>query len=95
VDFQEVGCEDLGWIHLALGRGMWQDFVKKSNEAVVLIKFGVAFLMCGIPCIFVYDSSNHTNTCTIHFFTIKPTRLHVSASPGRHQGVTRLPKMAG
>jgi hypothetical protein len=24
-------------------------------------------LMCGIPCIFVYDINNHTNTCTIHF----------------------------
>jgi hypothetical protein len=31
--------------------------------------------------------NNFTNTCTIHLF-IMYTRLHVSASPGHHQGVT-------
>jgi hypothetical protein len=31
--------------------------------------------------------NNFTNTCTIHLF-ITYTRLHVSASPGHHQGVT-------
>jgi hypothetical protein len=35
--------------------------------------------MCGIPCIFVYDSNNHTNTCTIHFF-IKPTNKKVNCA---------------
>jgi hypothetical protein len=34
-----------------------------------------------------YDCNNFTNTCTIHLF-ITYTRLHVSASPGHHQGVT-------
>jgi hypothetical protein len=43
--------------------------------------------MCDIPCIFVYDCNNFTNTCTIHLF-ITYIRLHVSASPGHHQGVT-------
>jgi hypothetical protein len=49
--------------------------------------------MCDIPCIFVYDCNNFTNTCTIHLF-ITYIRLHVSTSPGLHQGVTdyqRLP----
>jgi hypothetical protein len=42
------------------------------------------------PCertIVTYDCNNSTNTCTIHLF-IMYTRLHVSASPGHHQGVT-------
>jgi hypothetical protein len=43
--------------------------------------------MCDIPCIFVYDYNNFTNTCTIHLF-ITYTYLRVSASPVHHQGVT-------
>jgi hypothetical protein len=36
--------------------------------------------MCDIPCIFVYDCSNFTNTCTIHLFImyiIKRWIVHV------------------
>jgi hypothetical protein len=40
---------------------------------------------------YIYDCNNFTNTCTIHLF-ITYTCLHVSASPGHHQGVT-LPKV--
>jgi hypothetical protein len=35
----------------------------------------------------LHDCNNFTNTCTIHLF-ITYIRLHVSASPGHHQGVT-------
>jgi hypothetical protein len=31
------------------------------------LKSGNAFI-CDIPCIFVYDCNNFTNTCTIHLF---------------------------
>jgi hypothetical protein len=42
--------------------------------------------MCGYN-ICINDCNNFTNTCTIHLF-ITYTRLHVSASPGHHQGIT-------
>jgi hypothetical protein len=42
-------------------------------------------LCCGSN--YYLHCNNFTNTCTIHFFIIY-TRLHVSASPGHHQGIT-------
>jgi hypothetical protein len=58
-----------------------------SFTAVRILNFTLDYFMCDIPCIFVYDCNNFTNTCTFHLF-IMHTCLHVSASPGHHQGVT-------